>query len=215
MTRRCSRPSRSPPEDVSPAAALTLAALGLVLQVAASLPLGVLPTALGLLASASAVAYNLWLSRRAGVVPALPRELRAPSRSGSPRAWGLRWSGSRQRRSWWGRSRSPPTWRTRSATSMRTLGIGSGNLAQRLGRRTAFSLAWGLAMAIGIGVGTAFIIGGGLRRGRPAPRGGRDRRRRAGPHRSGTPLGGHAGRRRLLDRCLGARHRLIARPRAG
>ena len=63
VTRRCSRPSRSPPVTSARAAALTLAAFGLLLQVAASVPLGLLPPALGLLASASAVAYDLWLSR--------------------------------------------------------------------------------------------------------------------------------------------------------
>ena len=150
-----------PAGDVSPAAALTLAALGLVLQLAASLPLGVLPTTLGLLASASAVAYNLWLSRRpasflpylvsfgllpvwiaTGVGAPLERITAAPILVG------------------------PFAVAAHLANTVRDFDadarIGSGNLAQRLGRRTAFALAWGLAMAIGIGVGTALIVGGGL-----------------------------------------------------
>jgi 1,4-dihydroxy-2-naphthoate octaprenyltransferase len=37
---------------------------------------------------------------------------------------------------------------------------GSDNLAQRLGRRTAFGVAWSLAIAVGLAVGTALILGG-------------------------------------------------------
>ena len=38
--------------------------------------------------------------------------------------------------------------------------LGSRNLAQVLGRRPAHLLAWGLAMAVGLGVGLALAIGG-------------------------------------------------------
>jgi 1,4-dihydroxy-2-naphthoate octaprenyltransferase len=38
--------------------------------------------------------------------------------------------------------------------------LGSRNLAQVLGRRTAHLVAWGLAMAVGLGVGAALAIGG-------------------------------------------------------
>ena len=150
-----------PAGGVSPTAALTLAALGLVLQVAASLPLGPLPTLLGLIASGSALAYNLWLSRRAasflpylvsfGLLPVwiaagvgvpLERIAAAPLLVG-PFAVAAHLAN---------------TVRDFDADAL----LGSGNLAQRLGRRTAFSAAWGLAMATGIGVGAAFIIGGGL-----------------------------------------------------
>jgi 4-hydroxybenzoate polyprenyltransferase len=150
-----------PAGDVSPVAALTLAALGLLVQVAASLPLGVLPTALGLIASASAVSYNLWLSRgpasflpylvsfgllpvwiAAGVGAPLERIAAAPILVG------------------------PFAVAAHLANTVRDFEadarIGSGNLAQRLGRRPAFALAWALAMTTGIGVGAAFVIGGGL-----------------------------------------------------
>ncbi len=149
-----------PAGSVSPTAALTLAGIGLLLQLAASLPLGPLPAGIGLLASASAVAYNLWLSRgvasfvpylvsfgllpiwiATGVGAPLARVAIAPLLVG------------------------PFAVAAHLANTVRDFDadarIGSGNLAQRLGRRTAFSLAWGLAMAIGIGVGAAFLIGGG------------------------------------------------------
>jgi hypothetical protein len=38
----------------------------------------------------------------------------------------------------------------------------SGNLAQRLGRRRAAAVAWGLATGVGVGVGVALGIGDGL-----------------------------------------------------
>jgi 4-hydroxybenzoate polyprenyltransferase len=149
-----------PAGTVRPTAALTLAGIGLLLQVAASLPLGPLPAVIGLLASASAVAYNLWLSRgvasfvpylvsfgllplwiATGVGAPLERVAVAPLLVG------------------------PFAVAAHLANTVRDFDadarIGSGNLAQRLGRRTAFALAWGLAMAIGIGVGAAFLIGGG------------------------------------------------------
>ena len=148
-----------PAGQVGPATALALAAVGLALQVAASLPLGTAPLVLGLLASASAVAYNLWLSRgpasflpylvsfgllpvwiAAGVGSPLERVAAAPLLVG------------------------PFAVAAHLANTVRDFDadarIGSRNLAQRLGRRTAFALAWGLAMATGIGVGTAFVIGG-------------------------------------------------------
>jgi hypothetical protein len=48
---------------VSAGAALAVAAFGVAVQVAASIPLGALAFLLGAAASASAVAYNLWVSR--------------------------------------------------------------------------------------------------------------------------------------------------------
>ena len=144
---------------VAPRTALAVAAFGLALQVAASLPLGPATLLLGLPASASAAAYNLWLSRgaasflpylvsfgllpiwiAAGVAAPLERIAAAPLLVG------------------------PFAVAAHLANTVRDFDadarIGSGNLAQRLGRRTAFALAWGLAMATGIGVGTAFVIGG-------------------------------------------------------
>lgn len=150
-----------PAGEATPSAALGVAAVGLLVQVAASLPLGPLPLGIGLLASASAVTYNLWLSRGAasflpylvsfgllplwiasGVGAPLERVAAAPLLVG------------------------PFAVAAHLANTVRDFDadarIGSGNLAQRLGRRTAFALAWALAMATGIGVGTAFIVGGGL-----------------------------------------------------
>jgi 4-hydroxybenzoate polyprenyltransferase len=148
-----------PAGQVSPAAALALATIGLALQVATSIPLGPATLALGLLASASAVAYNLWLSRSAasflpylvsfgllpiwiatGVGAPVDRVMVAPLLVG------------------------PFAVAAHLANTVRDFDadarIGSRNLAQRLGRRVAFGLAWALAMATGIGVGTAFVIGG-------------------------------------------------------
>ena len=150
-----------PAGRVRPETALALAAAGLAVQVAASLPLGPVPLLLGLLASASAVAYNLRLSRgaasflpylvsfgllpvwiAAGVGAPLERVAAAPLLLG------------------------PFAVAAHLANTVRDFDadarIGSGNLAQRLGRRTAFVVAWGLAMGTGIGVGTAFFIGGGI-----------------------------------------------------
>ncbi|MGH2381989.1 MAG: UbiA family prenyltransferase [Candidatus Limnocylindria bacterium] len=148
-----------PSGAVRPRTALALAAGGLGLQVATSLPLGPLPLVIGLGASASAVAYNLWLSRTAasfvpylvsfgllplwvatGIGAPLDRVAAAPLLVG------------------------PFAVAAHLANTVRDFDadahIGSGNLAQRLGRRTAFAAAWGTAMAVGIGVGAALILGG-------------------------------------------------------
>lgn len=150
-----------PSGAVPPGAAIALAVGGLGLQVATSLPLGALPLLIGLGASASAVAYNLWLSRTAasfvpylvsfgllplwvvtGVGAPLERVAAAPLLVG------------------------PFAVAAHLANTVRDFDadarLGSGNLAQRLGRRTAFAAAWGLAMAVGLGVGAAFMVGGGV-----------------------------------------------------
>lgn len=147
-----------PSGAVSPRSALSLAVGGLLLQVASSVPLGPVPLIIGLGASASAVAYNLWLSRRAasflpylvsfgllpiwvatGVGAPLERVAAAPLLVG------------------------PFAVAAHLANTVRDFDadarIGSGNLTQRLGRRNAFALAWAMAMAVGIGVGAAFILG--------------------------------------------------------
>jgi 4-hydroxybenzoate polyprenyltransferase len=144
---------------VTPSAALRMAALGFALQVATSAPLGLPPLLLGLGASASAVAYNLWLSRRvasflpylvsfgllpiwiaAGVGAPLERITAAPLLVG------------------------PFAVAAHLANTVRDFEadarLGSGNLAQRLGRRAAFGLAWATAMAVGAGAGAALILGG-------------------------------------------------------
>lgn len=149
-----------PAGTVSPMTALTLAGLGLLLQVAASLPLGLLPTGIGLVASASAVAYNLWLSRGvASFVPYLVSFGLLP-------VWVATGVGAPlERIALAPLLVGPFAVAAHLANTVRDFDadarIGSGNLAQRLGRRTAFALAWGLAMAIGIGVGAALVIGGG------------------------------------------------------
>jgi 4-hydroxybenzoate polyprenyltransferase len=52
-----------PSGAVTPRAAVLVAAFGVILQVTASAPLGWVTLALGSVASASAVSYDLWLSR--------------------------------------------------------------------------------------------------------------------------------------------------------
>lgn len=148
-----------PAGEVDPRSALALAAAGLLLQAATSVPLGTGPLLIGLAASASAVAYNLWLSRRTasfvpylvsfgllpiwiatGVGAPLERIAAAPLLVG------------------------PFAVAAHLANTVRDFEadarIGSSNLAQRLGRRVAFAVAWSTAMAVGIGVGAAFVLSG-------------------------------------------------------
>jgi len=154
------QPSKPIPSGAaSPRAALLVAAFGAVLQVGASIALGALPLLLGLLASASAVAYNLVLSRTplsvlpylvsfgvlpwwvaAGVGVELERVAVAPLLVG------------------------PFAAAAHLANTVRDFDgdarIGSRNLAQVLGRRVAFNLAWALAMTVGATVGVALLVGG-------------------------------------------------------
>lgn len=145
----------------SPRDALLLAAGGGVLQVLASIPLGWLALLLGAAASASAVAYNLWLSRTplsvvpyivsfgllplwiaAGMDVPLSRVALAPLLVG------------------------PFAAAAHLANTLRDFDTdvraGSRNLAQVLGRGPAFAIAYGLALAVGIGVGAAFLLGGSV-----------------------------------------------------
>jgi 4-hydroxybenzoate polyprenyltransferase len=149
-----------PAGAVSPPAARVVAGLGLALQLVASALLGPLPLALGLVASASAVAYDLWLSRSIGsflpylvsfgVLPLwiasgvdVPLErVAAASLLAGPFAVAAHLAN---------------TMRDFDADAR----VGSGALAQRLGRGRALGLAWSLAMAVGIGVGSAVLLGGG------------------------------------------------------
>ncbi|MCV0403362.1 MAG: UbiA family prenyltransferase [Chloroflexi bacterium] len=150
-----------PSGAISPRGALIVALAGFALQLGASVPLGPLPLMLGVAASASAVAYDLWLSRTvlsflpylvsfgllplwiaSGVGASLERVAAAPLLVG------------------------PFAVAAHLANTVRDFDqdarIGSGNLSQRIGRRAAFVGAWGIAMVVGIGVGIAFGVAGRL-----------------------------------------------------
>ena len=157
--RLAQRSKPIPTGAVTPRAALALAGFGLALQVAASIPLGYPALMLGLAAAGSAVAYNLWLSRTpfsvvpylvsfgllplwvaAGAGVPLERVAAAPVLVG------------------------PFAAAAHLANTLRDFeadaALGSRNLVQTIGRRTAFVLAWSMAMAVGTGVGTSFVLGG-------------------------------------------------------
>lgn len=144
---------------VAPRSALAVAVCGLGLQVAASAPTGPTALAIGLVASASAVAYNLWLSRTplsvlpylvsfgllpiwiaAGVGVSLERVALAPLLV------------------------APFAAAAHLANTVRDFDadarLGSRNLAQVLGRRAAFGLAWTLPMGVGLGAGAFLVMGG-------------------------------------------------------
>jgi 4-hydroxybenzoate polyprenyltransferase len=145
--------------DISPGAAVWIASVGLALQLVASLRVGLLPTALGLAATGSALAYNLWLARTplsvvpylvsfgilplwvaAGVGVPLERVALAPLLV------------------------APFAAAAHLANTLRDFdadaALGSRVLAQVIGRSAALRLAWGLAMAVGIVVGAVLIAGG-------------------------------------------------------
>jgi 4-hydroxybenzoate polyprenyltransferase len=148
-----------PAGDLSPGAALWIASFGLAVQLAGSLRLGGEFLLLGLVAIGSALAYNLWLSRTPlsvlpylvsfGVLPlwvatgvgvplervALAPILVAPFAAAAHLANALR------------------DFDTDAA-------LGSRTLAQVLGRRRAFALAWGLALGVGAAVGAWLITAG-------------------------------------------------------
>ena len=144
---------------LSPGAAVWIASIGLAVQLAASLRLGWPFVLLGLLAAGSALAYNLWLSRTplsvapylvsfgvlplwvaAGVGVPLERVAIAPLLV------------------------APFAAAAHLANVLRDFdadaALGSRNLAQVLGRRRAFVLAWGMALGVGIAVGAALLLGG-------------------------------------------------------
>jgi 4-hydroxybenzoate polyprenyltransferase len=148
-----------PAGDLSLNAAAWIASIGLAVQLVASWRTGAVPLVLGSAATASALAYNLWLSRTpfsalpylvsfgllpvwvaAGVgvpiervLPAIP--LVAPFAVSAHLANTLR------------------DFEADAAGASRSL-------AQVLGRRTSRLLAAGLALAVGLGVGGALLIGG-------------------------------------------------------
>lgn len=149
-----------PAGEIGPGAALWVASLGLALQLVASLRLGTLPLLLGLAATASALSYNLWLSRTplsvlpylvsfailplwiaAGVGVPLERVAIAPLLV------------------------APFAAAAHLANALRDFDadaeLGSANLAQVLGRERAFTVAWSLAVGVGLAVGAWLLIGGG------------------------------------------------------
>jgi 4-hydroxybenzoate polyprenyltransferase len=147
--------------DLDPGTAVWVASLGMGIQLAASLRLGGFFTLLGLLAAGSALAYNLWLSRTplsvlpylvsfgilpiwvaTGVGAPLDRVAIAPFLV------------------------APFAAAAHLANVLRDFDAdaaqGSRNIAQVLGRRRAFGLAWALAIGTGMGVGAALLIGGAV-----------------------------------------------------
>ena len=148
-----------PAGAITRAGAWTVALVGVALQLAASIPLGLLALVLGVVAAASAVAYNAALSRTPfsplpylvsfGLLPAwiaagvgvdLARLLPAMP-------LGALFAGA-----------------AHLANTLRDFDAdaagGSRSLAQLLGRGRTRALAAGCLVAVGLGVGAALIIGG-------------------------------------------------------
>lgn len=147
--------------DIGPSGAVIVAGVGLATQLIASAWLGLLPLLFGLAAVASALAYNAGLARTplsvlpyvvsfgllplwvaAGVGVPLDRVAAAPLLV------------------------APFAAAAHLANAVRDFRAdstaGSRDLAQLLGERRAFVLAWVLAAAVGVGVGAAFAVSGRL-----------------------------------------------------
>jgi 4-hydroxybenzoate polyprenyltransferase len=146
-----------PTGDLSASAALWIAAAGLAVQVVTSGRLGTLPLILGLVATASALAYNLWLSRTPlSVVPylvsfgILPLWIAAgvgvPLDRVAPAVLLV----------------APFAAAAHLANTLRDFDtdaqLGSRCLAQVLGQRTAQRVAVALAIAVAVGVGLSFAL---------------------------------------------------------
>lgn len=145
--------------DLSPAAAVWVASAGLAVQLAASLRLPPAFLGFGLVASTSALVYNLWLSRTPwSVVPYLVSfgvlPLWVATGVGAPL----------ERVAAAPLLVAPFAAAAHLANVLRDFeadaALGSRNLAQVLGRRRVFGLAWSLALAVGLGVGAALLLGG-------------------------------------------------------
>ncbi len=156
------QPSKPIPAGrVSPPTALGLAAVGLVLQVASSVPLGATAQILGLLAVGSAVAYDLWLSRTAAsFVPYVVSFAILP-------IWIAAGIGvPLERVALASVLVGPFAVAAHLANTLKDFdgdaAMGSGNLAQQLGRRRATVLAVTLAIGVGLGAGIGLAIGGRL-----------------------------------------------------
>jgi 4-hydroxybenzoate polyprenyltransferase len=159
LDRRAARPKPIAEGLVTPRAALGLAVFGAALQLIASIALGPLALVIGAAASASAVAYSLWLSRTPfSVVPYLVSFGLLP-------LWIAAGIGvPLERVAAAALIVGPFAAAAHLANVVRDFEIdaalGSANLAQALGRRAAFLLAWGVAMAVGIAVGASFAVAG-------------------------------------------------------
>ena len=147
--------------QLSVGAATWIAAGGLGLQLAASAWLGFAPLLFGLVAVLSALAYNVWLSRTPwSVVPYLVSfgvlPLWIASGLGAPI----------ERVAVAPLLVAPFAAAAHIANVLRDFdadaALDSRNLAQMLGRRTAHLLAWGLALAVGLGVGLALFASGSV-----------------------------------------------------
>lgn len=148
-----------PAGTVSPPAALWLAGVGAAVQLAASVPLGWTALALGAMASASAVTYNLWLSRTPwSVVPYLVSFGILPLWVASGVGVGL------ERVAVAPLLVGPFAAAAHLANALRDFDadarLGSRNLAQVLGQGATLVAASALAVAVGVTVGAALVIGG-------------------------------------------------------
>ncbi|MEO8246101.1 MAG: UbiA family prenyltransferase [Chloroflexota bacterium] len=144
---------------VTPAAALRLAVAGAIVQLAASVPLGAGFVLLGAVATMSAVAYDLWLSRTPlSVLPYLVSfgtlPLWVATGVGAPpeRVLGAvplaaAFAGAAHL------ANALRDWETDAAS-------GSRSLVQVLGRQRSRVLASGVSLAVGIGVGASLLVGG-------------------------------------------------------
>jgi len=150
-----------PARQLTPGRALGVAGIGAVVQAAASVPLGGLALALGTAATASAVAYSLWLSgTRLSVLPYL-------ASFGILPLWVAAGVGvPLDRVAAAPLLVAPFAAAAHLANALRDFeadtSLGRRNLAQALGRRTALTAAWLLAMGVGLGVGAVLLVRGGL-----------------------------------------------------
>jgi 4-hydroxybenzoate polyprenyltransferase len=155
------RPKPIPTGLVHAPAALRLAVAGALLQLGASVPLGLTFTALGVVALGSALAYDLWLSRTpASIVPyvvsfgTLPLWVAAGVDAPLDRVAGAvplaaLFAAAAHL------ANTLRDWDADRATRSRAL-------AQLLGRDVTRWLAVGLSLAVGIGVAIALAVGGRL-----------------------------------------------------
>jgi len=157
---RAARPEKPlPAGELSLNAALWIASAGLALQLATSWRLGGLPLALGAVASGSALAYNLALSRTPfsalpylvsfGLLPVwIAAAIGVPLERVLPAIPLV----------------APFAVAGHLANTLRDFDAdaagGSRSLAQTIGRTASQRLAVGLALAVGLGVGVAFVVSG-------------------------------------------------------